>query len=126
MKIIYKDEYDTEEFNRERYLESLRHYGEIDEELADKVIKEKIEAFPIRHYSVLVKEAIPLFKNEEDARKYYEKHHISGHNFERLARITGYLVGSLDRWNDGKRAEFADREKHMVEQQMVQQNEYSR
>lgn len=32
--------------------------------------------------------------------------------FERLRRITGYLVGSLDRWNDAKRAEEQDRVKH--------------
>ena len=34
--------------------------------------------------------------------------------FERLRRITGYLVGSLDRWNDAKRAEERDRVKHNV------------
>ena len=34
--------------------------------------------------------------------------------FERLRRITGYLVGSLDRWNDAKRAEEHDRVKHNV------------
>ena len=32
--------------------------------------------------------------------------------FERIRRITGYLVGTLDRWNDGKRAEESDRVKH--------------
>lgn len=32
--------------------------------------------------------------------------------FERIRRITGYLVGTLDRWNNGKRAEEADRVKH--------------
>lgn len=35
--------------------------------------------------------------------------------FERYRRITGYLVGTLDRWNDAKRAEEADRVKHKVE-----------
>lgn len=34
--------------------------------------------------------------------------------FERYRRITGYLVGTLDRWNDAKRAEEADRVKHGV------------
>ena len=34
--------------------------------------------------------------------------------FERLRRITGYLVGSLERWNDGKKAEEAARVKHSV------------
>lgn len=33
--------------------------------------------------------------------------------FERIRRITGYLVGDLGRWNDGKRAEERDRLKHM-------------
>ena len=37
-----------------------------------------------------------------------------GVKFERLRRITGYLVGTLDRWNDGKRAEEHDRVKHSV------------
>ncbi len=35
--------------------------------------------------------------------------------FERYRRITGYLVGTLDRFNDAKRAEEADRVKHSVE-----------
>ena len=34
--------------------------------------------------------------------------------FERLRRITGYLVGSLDRWNDAKKAEEHDRVKHNI------------
>lgn len=33
--------------------------------------------------------------------------------FERIRRVTGYLVGTLDRFNDAKRAEEADRVKHM-------------
>lgn len=32
--------------------------------------------------------------------------------FERIRRITGYLVGTMDKWNDAKRAEEADRVKH--------------
>jgi hypothetical protein len=32
--------------------------------------------------------------------------------FERIRRITGYLVGTLDRFNNGKRAEEADRIGH--------------
>lgn len=34
--------------------------------------------------------------------------------FERIRRITGYLVGTLDRFNDAKRAEESDRVKHTV------------
>lgn len=35
-----------------------------------------------------------------------------GVKFERIRRITGYLVGTLERFNDGKRAEERDRVKH--------------
>ena len=34
--------------------------------------------------------------------------------FERIRRITGYLVGTMERWNDAKTAEEADRVKHSV------------
>lgn len=34
--------------------------------------------------------------------------------FVRLRRITGYLTNSLERWNNGKRAEEHDRIKHSV------------
>ena len=34
--------------------------------------------------------------------------------FDRIRRLTGYLVGSLDRFCDGKRAEEHDRVKHTV------------
>ena len=34
--------------------------------------------------------------------------------FERIRRITGYLVGTVDRFNNGKRAEEKDRVKHKV------------
>ena len=36
-----------------------------------------------------------------------------GVHFERIRRITGYLVGGLDRFNDAKRAEEKDRVKHL-------------
>ena len=35
-----------------------------------------------------------------------------GQPFERVRRITGYLVGTLDKWNNAKRAEEKDRVKH--------------
>ncbi|MEG1448554.1 MAG: anaerobic ribonucleoside-triphosphate reductase [Oscillospiraceae bacterium] len=40
----------------------------------------------------------------------------AGVGFERVRRITGYLVGTLDRFNDAKRAEEKDRVKHSVAQ----------
>ena len=38
-----------------------------------------------------------------------------GVRFERIRRITGYLVGTLDRFNDAKRAEVDSRVKHSLE-----------
>lgn len=37
-----------------------------------------------------------------------------GVGFERIRRITGYLVGTVDRFNNAKRAEEHDRVKHSV------------
>lgn len=39
-------------------------------------------------------------------------YHFNDQPFERIRRITGYLVGTLDRFNNAKRAEEADRVKH--------------
>ena len=36
-----------------------------------------------------------------------------GQDFDRIRRITGYLVGTVDRFNNAKRAEERDRVKHM-------------
>lgn len=46
-------------------------------------------------------------QGKKDANKYGE-----GVGFERIRRITGYLTGTSDRWNDAKRAELRDRVKH--------------
>ena len=40
-----------------------------------------------------------------------------GENFERIRRITGYLVGTLDNFNNAKRSEVEDRVKHSIQTQ---------
>lgn len=37
-----------------------------------------------------------------------------GREFERIRRITGYLVGTMDRWNNAKQSEEKDRVKHSL------------
>ena len=37
-----------------------------------------------------------------------------GVKFERIRRITGYLVGTMEKWNNAKKAEERDRVKHGV------------
>lgn len=43
-----------------------------------------------------------------------EKKIGEGVKFQRIRRITGYLVGTVERFNDAKRAEEKDRVKHGV------------
>ena len=38
-----------------------------------------------------------------------------GIGFERIRRITGYLVGTMDKWNDAKKAEESQRVKHQMQ-----------
>ena len=52
---------------------------------------------------------IRLSADKQDVDLYYD---IPPHRFQRIRRVTGYLVGTLDRWNDAKRAEERDRVKH--------------
>ena len=44
--------------------------------------------------------------------QYDIRYELQPPKFERSRSITGYLVGTIDRWNDAKRAEEHDRVKH--------------
>ena len=41
-------------------------------------------------------------------------YHFTDVPFQRIRRITGYLVGTLDRFNNAKRSEVEDRVKHSI------------
>ena len=57
----------------------------------------------------------PVSINIEFDGEFANVHTNLGHRpFERIRRITGYLVGTLDRFNDGKAAEERDRVKHGI------------
>lgn len=112
--ILFNKPSETEKFDKEKFLNSLRQFGEFDSKIVDEGLKE-LSQFPELHYSRLIELGIKSFKNNEDAKKYFERYQIEeSESFERLRRITGYLVGTLDRWNDGKRAEEAARVKHTI------------
>ena len=51
-------------------------------------------------------------KDEKSVKETSKKMVGEGVGFERIRRITGYLVGTVERFNNGKRAEEADRVKH--------------
>lgn len=48
----------------------------------------------------------------EDGKEIVLECHFKQKGFERIRRITGYLVGTLDKWNDAKKAEEHERVKH--------------
>ena len=59
---------------------------------------------------VIVRKEVSKMKEEKQ-----EKLVGEGVGFDRIRRITGYLVGTVDRFNNGKRAEERDRVKHSTE-----------
>ena len=59
---------------------------------------------------VIVRKEVIKMKEEKQ-----EKLVGEGVGFDRIRRITGYLVGTVDRFNNGKRAEERDRVKHGTE-----------
>ena len=62
---------------------------------------------------------LKLFADEEDGQNFIGRQAVvKPVQFERIRRITGYLVGTLDRFNDAKRHEEADRVKHSVGSEM--------
>ena len=66
-------------------------------------INHPVDRDPVCGYNGVIDDVCPKCGRREDDGK---------GNFERIRRITGYLVGTLDRFNDAKRAEERDRVKH--------------
>lgn len=116
--IIYFDAKDATAFDFDRYQKSLNKYGKVPAEATKEAIKD-LDKYENMHVSLLVETGTALidqFADEAAAKKYFTDHqqYFAPQQFERLRRITGYLVGSLERWNDGKKAEEAARVKHSV------------
>ncbi len=68
-------------------------------------VNHPVDRDPICGYTGIIGDVCPKCGRSAD------EHGVQG--FERIRRITGYLVGTLDRFNNGKKAEEADRVKHM-------------
>ncbi len=69
-------------------------------------INHPVDRDPVCGYTGIIGDKCPMCGRPE-----------SDHNqvgFERIRRITGYLVGTLDRFNNAKRSEVSDRVKHNV------------
>ena len=115
--ILYFHPDDITKFDIERYAMSLNKYAKIDQDEIEQALKQ-LDNYENLHVSRLVELGAALIaknKDEDAAKTYFEEHEqYFGEKFERLRRITGYLVGTLDRWNDGKKAEERARVKHSV------------
>ena len=67
-------------------------------------INHPIDRDPVCGYNGIIADTCPQCGRHEEE-----------HKFERIRRITGYLVGTTDRFNNAKRTEEHDRVKHSVE-----------
>ncbi len=67
-------------------------------------INHPVDRDPVCGYNGVIEDVCPKCGRTEDEHD----------QFERIRRITGYLVGTLDRFNDAKRAEESDRVKHSL------------
>lgn len=67
-------------------------------------INHPVDRDPVCGYTGIINGSCPKCNRKESD---------GGPQFERIRRITGYLVGTLDRFNNAKRAEERDRFKHM-------------
>ena len=66
-------------------------------------VNHPVDRDPVCGYNGIIDDECPVcHRHEGDGNQ----------NFQRIRRITGYLVGTLDKFNDGKRAEEKDRVKH--------------
>ena len=87
--------------------------GEFDipQEEATEYIERGLEKYGDRLMRVIA------FVDPEDTEMVDLEYCYKENPFHRLRRITGYLVGTLDRWNNGKRAEERDRVKHSAKEE---------
>ena len=67
-------------------------------------VNHPVDRDPVCGYNGIIEDVCPKCGRSEH----------DGVGFERIRRITGYLVGTLDRFNDAKRAEESERVKHQV------------
>lgn len=117
-KIIYHTQNDSENFDIKRFVKSINKYAKVSEKEVLAALAE-FDQYETMHVSCLIEIGMKLIgekSDEKTAKSYFNEHseYFDEGKFERLRRITGYLVGTLDRWNDAKKAEESARVKHSV------------
>lgn len=79
------------------------------------VVNGEVSAEEVKAYKEYVEKKFPQATSLEitpDGNDVILKYYLPEIKYDRTRRITGYLVGSVDRWNDAKKAELKDRVKH--------------
>lgn len=90
---------------------SLEYPAEMSKQEAEAYVKH-LEG---KHHRKL--DTLKIEIGEDAAGEYVDLHYVfETVPFERIRRITGYLVGDMSMWNDAKTAEEADRVKHLDSQ----------
>lgn len=117
-KIIYRNPNEVENFDLKRFVKSINKYAKVSEKEVKSALEE-FDQYETMHVSCLVEVGMKLIgekEGEKAMKEYFTEHSMwfDEGKFERLRRITGYLVGTLDRWNDAKKAEESARVKHSV------------
>lgn len=78
------------------------------EEVSEEVIRGYLTHVKQNNHGRMIQSMSLKFDGDEVGIGYY----LEPEHFEKIRRITGYLVGDMTRWNDGKAAEEHDRVKH--------------
>ena len=121
------------DFNHQGDLYKVKTFREITKlERNDLFVYESVPGTAVEHFRATAEQVEFQVSGPEDAqitlgledeteyRVYVDGEDVGIHyglapvKFDRIRRITGYLVGTLDRFNDAKRAEEHDRVKHEV------------
>ena len=87
--------------NPDAFEKIVRHMKE--QGIGYGAINHPIDRDPLCGYNGIINDVCPKCGRHEGE---------EGVGFERIRRITGYLVGTLDRFNNAKKAEVNDRVKH--------------
>ena len=82
--------------------------GEGDQRVTEAEIRAYIERGALKHVNSAVTGLVLLVDGENVDIRY----DLAPVTFDRIRRITGYLVGTMDRWNNAKSSEEHDRVKH--------------
>lgn len=79
-----------------------------------KLSQAEINAYIARAHELYPEKTIEGIELNVDGDFVDVEYHFADVPFQRIRRITGYLVGTVDRFNNAKRSEVEDRVKHTV------------